>query len=52
MHVCNPQATTIFGHKTYQCGCGKYFSKEQAEEQQSKYRQSIIKEFEDELGDE
>lgn len=39
-HVCYPSPTLFFSTMTYQCGCGKYFSEEDAEKQKEVWREN------------
>ena len=37
-HICNPQPVKKFGLIVYQCGCGRYFTKEQYEKTGQEWR--------------
>jgi len=46
-HICNPQEGSMFELPTYQCGCGRYFNKDEAIKQSIKwlkYHRNLFKE--------
>ena len=44
-HICNPKVVDFYGTITYQCKCGKYFSKEEVCRQHEIYKYYISKKF-------